>query len=74
MENLAITNPRINEIMVEFPPIVKESNEAMLRVMEEGVIELTLINIITYPFVWAVTWVWRTTGSDVMWDTVIEMV
>ena len=48
--------------MVEFPPIVKESNEAMLRVMEEGVIELTLINIITYPFVWAVTWVWRTTG------------
>ena len=49
-------------IMTEFPSIVKDSHDAALTVMQEGAIELNLINIITYPFVWATTWFWRTTG------------
>ena len=64
----------IDLIVNEFPSIVQDSHEAALKVMQEGQIELNLLNIITYPFVWAVTWFWRTTGLKAGWETSITLI
>ena len=34
---------------------------------------MNLLNIITYPFVWAVTWVWRNSGAQAGWAVALEL-
>ena len=64
----------INSILSEFPVVLQDSHDAALKVMQEGEIELNILNIITYPFVWATTWFWRTTGLQAGWRAAVTII